>query len=424
MFNIKKFLESVNDESQFAGTKAKPAQRPGDQVRGQDRATPRKDRLHPFAGRLVGNESCIKELADIDKDKSLEWKLTEEFERFKEAAQYGGIDPIVRQRMGMQPATQDEIRSYRQANPPGVRSGSGQTWTTRDNKPVLPGGEVDVANAALKATPVQAPKVPLLPREPAAAQPAVSADTAATTTPVGTSSIAPAATPAAQPAAEPGTTTTGKLPPAKALKPAVKKPGPWDDLLKLNPSIKNPNLIYPGQEIKLPDGTSTIVGRGDTLSGISKLFKQGAFKDGTPVNETSFRSLVQRLRDISAREHAMEQENAAVNMQDPDAQVTSQTSAKQDPEAVKQQQIAQAQDKATARSTMTGLSTALGPKVDTNALSSAVNKISDGEPLSGPEATSMSALTPLIAKAAETPQSASALRTALANAALLAKQGK
>lgn len=135
-------------------------------------------------------------------------------------------------------------------------------------------------------------------------------------------------------------------------------------------------------------------------------------------------ALAKRLRALDKKEPTKEQEDPAVNKQDPDSQVTSQTSPQQDPAAVKQQQIDQMQDVSTAKSTMSGLSTVLGSGVNPNALSSAVNKISDGKPLTAPEATSMSALTPLIAKAAESPQSAPSLKTALSNAAMLARQGK
>lgn len=48
MSDMKKLLESV---TRFAG---EPEQKPGDQVRGHERAVPRKDGKHPFAGRLVG----------------------------------------------------------------------------------------------------------------------------------------------------------------------------------------------------------------------------------------------------------------------------------------------------------------------------------------------------------------------------------
>lgn len=149
--------------------------------------------------------------------------------------------------------------------------------------------------------------------------------------------------------------------------------------------------------------------------------QQVAAKEAAEHNVGHF---AQRLRDIESREQVDEYENA----QDPNAQVTSQpdptgsvaTDMDQQAAAEKEQAI----DVATAKGTMSGLKTALGPKVDTNALTNAVTKISDGKPLTAPEATSMSALTPLISKAAETPQTAMALKTALSNAALLAKQGK
>ena len=135
-------------------------------------------------------------------------------------------------------------------------------------------------------------------------------------------------------------------------------------------------------------------------------------------------ALAKRLRELEKRHQTNEVEDPAVNMQDPNVQRTSQTSPQQDPAAVRQQQLDQTVDMATAKGTMTGLKNVLGPKVDTNALASAVTKISDGKPLSGPESMSMSALTPLISKAAETPQTAMALKTALSNAGMLSKQGK
>ena len=135
-------------------------------------------------------------------------------------------------------------------------------------------------------------------------------------------------------------------------------------------------------------------------------------------------ALAKRLRELEKRHQTNEVEDPAINTQDPDIQKTSQTSPQQDPAAVRQQQLDQTVDMATAKGTMTGLKNVLGPKVDTNALASAVTKISDGKPLSGPESMSMSALTPLISKAAETPQTAMALKTALSNAGMLSKQGK
>jgi LysM repeat protein len=44
------------------------------------------------------------------------------------------------------------------------------------------------------------------------------------------------------------------------------------DIVGLNPQINNPNLIYPGQSVLLPDGTSHTVVKGDNLTYISNKF--------------------------------------------------------------------------------------------------------------------------------------------------------
>ena len=49
----------------------------------------------------------------------------------------------------------------------------------------------------------------------------------------------------------------------------------WQDLAGLNPSIANPNLIYPGQQILLPNFQSYTVKPGDTLSGIAVKYDKG-----------------------------------------------------------------------------------------------------------------------------------------------------
>jgi LysM repeat protein len=46
-----------------------------------------------------------------------------------------------------------------------------------------------------------------------------------------------------------------------------------DEILKINPQIKNANLIYPGDKINIPDKPSTYtVVRGDTLGKIASRF--------------------------------------------------------------------------------------------------------------------------------------------------------
>jgi hypothetical protein len=110
------------------------------------------------------------------------------------------------------------------------------------------------------------------------------------------------------------------------------------------------------------------------------------------------------------------------NAQDPNTQITSTQQQKE--KAAQQQSKDQRVDVATAKNTMAGLKNILGPSLDINQAASAVVKINDQKPLTGPEQQAMSALTPLIAKAAETPQTASNLKTSLSNAGYLAKIGK
>jgi len=131
----------------------------------------------------------------------------------------------------------------------------------------------------------------------------------------------------------------------------------------------------------------------------------------TPVKESAW------LKQLSEYKKFLEYGNA----QDPNAQTTTPKTGG-NPEQQKKQQE-QTRDIATAKGTMAGLKNLLGPDVDTNAAASAVVKISDNEPLTGSEQQAMSALTPLIAKAAETPQVATSLKTALSTAGMLAKKG-
>ena len=59
----------------------------------------------------------------------------------------------------------------------------------------------------------------------------------------------------------------------------------WQDIWALNKAqIPDPNRIFPGQEIKLPNGTSTHVDKGDTLSRIALRFRKGWYNPGTAVD--------------------------------------------------------------------------------------------------------------------------------------------
>jgi hypothetical protein len=118
---------------------------------------------------------------------------------------------------------------------------------------------------------------------------------------------------------------------------------------------------------------------------------------------------------------------ADAGAQDPNKQTTSPPS----PAAVAQPVAPSAPDVsvATAKTTMAGLKPALGPNVDTNAAATGVAKANLGQQLNPAEQQAVSALTPLVMKAAAIPSAAPQLRSALTNAgtiarATAAKQGK
>ena len=82
---MKKLLEAI---TRFA---SEPEQKPGDQVRGTEKAKSSKGNKHPFQGRLVGasesttpHENMLKDLSEVADNKELEWALMEEFNRFVE----------------------------------------------------------------------------------------------------------------------------------------------------------------------------------------------------------------------------------------------------------------------------------------------------------------------------------------------------
>jgi len=70
MSSMKDLLEKMDDKYPFAGEKATPPQKPGDQVRGTDKAPKVKRTVpyqkHPFQGKLVGGaaEESVEHIAD------------------------------------------------------------------------------------------------------------------------------------------------------------------------------------------------------------------------------------------------------------------------------------------------------------------------------------------------------------------------
>ena len=101
-------------------------------------------------------------------------------------------------------------------------------------------------------------------------------------------------------------TSTRKIAPAsKTTAPAAPPPAPaaskttaplWQTLARTN-GIANPNLIYPGQEIKLPNGTFAVVDKGDTLSSIANRYRLGDYNGG---DGTSSGLPANRRNDLTA----------------------------------------------------------------------------------------------------------------------------
>lgn len=593
-----------------------------------------KDPASKSKTKMVGGaeESIIKELDATGKQKVTEWALAEAWKRFKEAETYTGIDPIVRQRMGMQPATQDEIRSYLDKNPPVIKTGSGEPLKTATGQNVQSGGQVDVARAADLASPDRAQDVakepgvirqqPATPAEPpqqnvvvtpVAARPDTSPVTttppapqqpAPAAAPPATVTRAPAKAPAAKapartPAATPNAASkeklkmpdyiVGQIPgvesgnnpaavspkgalgawqvmpatlkdpgygvtPArdsspeeisrvgrdyahamynkyggdtekalaaynagpgrvdKAIKAAAEKGGNWKDYIpgetqkylpKFNlaqpanaataaksapaasassaefvPTRQGPESPVvprrPAQRRAAPPGPTP----GSTPATLpyqsdAEAQRLGLNKKPTPVKKpspyvtgdagffresnnkkiagrydpTEFDAKVKRVGilakkgelktvwDPETRRYKLVPVKQKVdeygNAQDPNSQTTSPPDPRSSPgsqmsqqQALDKAELEQNVDVATAKSTASGLANVLGPKVDSNKIASGVTKISDAKPLTADEQMAISQLTPLVAKAAETPQTAMTLKTALSQAAMLAKRGK
>jgi len=370
------------------------------------------------------------------------------------APAYTGIDPVVRQRMGMQPANQDEIRTYLDKNPPFVTSGDGQPIRSGTGSPVVSGGLTRVGRAADEVSPD---------RERAEAMPR---STQITSRPPITSQPAGVAV---TPVPDRSTTKPVTLAPTTAVKPAVTKPvatipqmpknpaaGSWQDVWKNNPQLKNPNMIQVGQQITMPNGVKVTVNKGDTLGKLAKQYRLGDFNVDESIEQekiadrydpddfddmvnrvrklahrqekkngpVDISKLAQRLRDIEKREPVKEYDNA----QDPNAQVTSPSDPRPSTASQQSQQQQnmkdQAVDMATAKSTTTTLKNVLGPQFDPNAAATGIVKANDGKPMTPQEQQAMGSMTPLVMKAAQTPSVSGQLKSALQNAGLAAKLGK
>lgn len=117
-------------------------QKPGDQVRGSEKAKKSKSGKHPFAGRLVGasesQENFLKGLAQIAEDTTLERKLAERWEEFKE--ELLGVNKKRQSRPGSRPGRGHEpVERYKKVKEYGA-----------DNSPKI--ADPQAAKNAMQAT--------------------------------------------------------------------------------------------------------------------------------------------------------------------------------------------------------------------------------------------------------------------------------
>ena len=139
-------------------------------------------------------------------------------------------------------------------NPPGngptiPQPAPAATSTVPDETDDMRGGQSQ--NAALPAGGFKAAAQPTAP----AAQPSPTGSAA-----VGADPMQPTAAPAASTPAAPAQTPT-----------STARKGSWQDIYNMNKAVigANPNLIKPGQQLKMPDGSTYTVKSGDTLSKIA-----------------------------------------------------------------------------------------------------------------------------------------------------------
>lgn len=115
MSDMRKLLESMN---KFAGQEV--GQKPGDQVRGTEKATKKKSGEHPFAGRLVGASESKSLLADLEKqivEGAEERTLAEQFAKFKEAEEYcDACDSVITKKPHVCPGTKGVAESLPRAS--------------------------------------------------------------------------------------------------------------------------------------------------------------------------------------------------------------------------------------------------------------------------------------------------------------------
>lgn len=409
MSDIKKLLESIDSMSQAA---SKPT---GPKFPGYWR---RHDSASKAKSRMVGGaqESIIKELDKTAKETTTKRTLEKKLENLKLNEKLS-IDPDAG------PAYYDRTsKTWINAPANAWRDSSGQAVLDTEGKPVLSGSAVskiapvddvekELTQRFGKLKSATAPSsrpidVPTSKAEPSRVEVYPVRQREVDSRPLDT-------------ADQPEGFGRGRPPGAQSVPYAtdreVKTLSPRQqaiqDIATLN-NIADPNKIRIGQVLKLPDGSTYTVAKGDNLWNISK----GKFRGTTPSKLTTNENYLNKFRLF------LEYGNA----QDPNAQTTSPVKATSPEEQAQKQKAAQDQrvDATTAKNLAGSIKPVLPPNIDSNTLASAIVKINDNKPLTQPEQMAMGPMNALVTKAAETTQTSNELGNILRTVAQLAKKGK
>ena len=105
-----------------------------------------------------------------------------------------------------------------------------------------------------------------------------------------------------------------KAPAAPAAAPAAAKPGSWQEIYNLNKAVigNNPNLIKPGQQLKMPDGSTYTVKKGDNLTKIARGGGKAAAPaaPAAPAADAQTAAMDKELDAASAESDALRQQAA------------------------------------------------------------------------------------------------------------------
>jgi LysM repeat protein len=377
--------------------------------------------------RMVGDESVIPQLAKQAKEKTLEWQIEEAYQQFKEQE---AVVEVERPAPYRGSAGSQEIQKLNPSIKDVNKIQAGQTFKMPDgsNYTVKPGDTLDkIARRSSKGD--QPRQYRQLTTDPTAGE---------------------AQDKAAQAAADVDARTPDFVPPPPARRGNSASIRPPAGTVQRNEAVNKLAeqfaAFMEAQDEYGPEYQAMVRRVGDRA-------RQGAMKTvWDPVKRVYKNVPVKQTKSVKEYENAQSQDSQITSPPAPDATAASkqfvtdkelqnmnaqktleadagaqdpnkQTTSPPSPAAVAKPVVTAAPDVsvATARTTMAGLKPALGPGVDTNAAATGVTKANLGQQLNPAEQQAVSAITPLVMKAATIPSAAPQLRSALTNAGAMAK---